>query len=513
MAQKTPSAQDPLELEVHARVFQDHPIPTLILGCDMVVRAANQAFLARYAVPSQKVVGRRCYQVFHQIDEPCPRQRCRFPEALAGQRGHFNLHEYQDRHGQRIVEEVHMAPLTGPDGEVRAVIESIRDITETKRLESSLKESNEFLNRLLDSLVGVVVAADLNGDILFVNRSVTRVLGYEVDELVGENLRILSPISQLRELRQALDQHGGQALGVHTYVHDRQGNKIPVRVNAADVKRDGKPVATVGIFTDLREIQKMEGRLAQARMQVVQSDKLARLGRMAAGVAHELNNPLTGITVFAETAAESLPPGDPVRQDLECIMEDADRCRDIVRGLLDYSRQSEIRIEDLDLNRVVEDAFKLIRDDSVFLHVEVARHYHPEPLTIEGDEQLLRQVFINLLTNALDAMEGRGRLTVRTGLDDHGQRFVEISDTGPGIAAENIERVFDPFFTTKDIGKGTGLGLSVVYGLVTRHGGRIRVKETGPQGTTFQVTLPEHLQGTLAEFASKYEMSRTPEET
>ena len=359
-------------------VFKDHPIPTLILGNEMEVLAVNRAFLLRYALPSEQVVGRRCYQVFHHLDAPCPPERCCFPEALAGEQGHFNLHSYVNNAGENVVEEVHLAPMTNAEGKVVGVIESIRDITDTKRLENSLKESNEFLNRLLDSLVGVVVAADLSGKILFVNKSAKRVLGYEVDELVGQNLRTLSTIKELRKLRRALDNNNGQALRVYTFVMNKGGRQDPgAGVNAADVHRDGVPVATVGIFTDLREKQKMEGLLAQARMQVVQSDKLARLGRMAAGVAHELNNPLTGIAVFAETAAEGLEDDDPVKQDLECIIEDADRCRNIVRGLLDYSRQSEVRIEDLDLNQVVEDAIHLIRDDSVFIHVEITPQLLP----------------------------------------------------------------------------------------------------------------------------------------
>jgi signal transduction histidine kinase len=246
----------------------------------------------------------------------------------------------------------------------------------------------------------------------------------------------------------------------------------------------------VGIFTDLRERLQMEDQVEKARLQVVQSDKLASLGRMAAGLAHELNNPLTGIMVFAELLKESLPEEDPARDDLAGILEDVERCQEIVRGMLDYSRQSDIRQEDLDLNQVVEDSFNLIRDNAVFLHVDVQTRYHSQPLPIQGDAKLLRQVFVNLIMNAVDAMGGQGRLSVVTGLDAQGWRYAEVSDTGPGIPEENLNRVFDPFFTTKAVGRGTGLGLSVVYGVMQRHGGSISVKETGPEGTTFLVRLP-----------------------
>jgi PAS domain S-box-containing protein len=485
--------------------FMDHPIPTLILNPDMVVITANHSFLRRYTLPESQVVGQHCYQVFHNNNQPCPPHRCHFNEAMKGLQGCYALHEFMDKQGNQISEEVHLSPVTDERGRVIAVIESIRDISDTRLLETSLKESNEFLNRLLDSLLGMVVAADLDGRILFVNKSVKRILGYQVNDLVGQDLRKITDSSELYRMRTALEQGQGQARGVETYVISKQGEHIPVRTNAATVYRDGQPVATVGIFTDLREKLKMEGTLMQARMQVVQSDKLARLGRMAAGVAHELNNPLTGITVYADLARESLPPDHPVRADLDAIIEDAERCRNIIRGMLDYSRQSEIQVEDLDLNQVVESAFNLTKDHAMFIHVEVVRRYHPEPLMIQGDEQLLRQLFINLVGNALDAMEGRGVLTVTTGLDDDGMRYAEVSDTGPGISDDNLAKVFDPFFTTKEVGKGTGLGLSVVYGVVARHGGRVTVKETGPKGTTFLVKFPAKAPRALRTVAGIYD--------
>jgi signal transduction histidine kinase len=231
---------------------------------------------------------------------------------------------------------------------------------------------------------------------------------------------------------------------------------------------------------------------------------MARLGRMAAGIAHELNNPLTGITVYAELLKDSLPVDHPAQNDLNFIIEDTERCRDIVRGLLEYSRQSELRVEEADLSEVVEEAFNLIRDNSVFLHVEVVRNYSKEPLLIQCDSKLLRQVFINLLMNAVDAMDGRGVLTVTTYMDNEGYRCVEVTDSGGGIDQEHLRRVFDPFFTTKAVGKGTGLGLSVAFGVVTRHGGEISVKETGPEGSTFLVRLPAQAPQELLAFAHAY---------
>jgi signal transduction histidine kinase len=148
----------------------------------------------------------------------------------------------------------------------------------------------------------------------------------------------------------------------------------------------------------------------------------------------------------------------------------------------------------------------------VVLHVEVVRDYADRPLIFQGDSKLLRQVFINLLMNAVDAMGGRGRLTARTYEDAEGWRVAEVCDTGPGIAPEHARRVFDPFFTTKEVGKGTGLGLSVAYGVITRHGGEIKLTDTGPEGTTFQVRLPRAAPGELVAFARAYNPREEAEE-
>ncbi len=489
----------------YAMLFNQLPFPTAVLRPDMVVEAVNQAFLDRYGFSQGQVMESPCYKVFYDRDEVCPQERCHFHDALAGRRNCFNLHHYFNDKGEEVFEEIHLVPLRDADGQVQSILEIVRDISEAKRLEASLTESNEFLQRLLNSMVGVVVAADMDGTILFVNQSAKRVLGLEPEELVGKSLVSLAPPEDLRNARRLLEQNKGQVQGIRTSVMTKSGEDVPVRLNSSYVYRDGVPVASVGIFTDLREKLKMEDHLVQARMQVVHSEKLARLGRMAAGIAHELNNPLTGITVYAELLKDSLPVDHPGQGDLNFIVEDTDRCRDIVKGLLEYSRQGELRVEEADLSKMVEEAFNLIRDNSVFLHVDVVRNYFPEPLLIQGDTKLLRQVFINLLMNAVDAMEGRGTLTVTTYMDKEGFRCVEVTDTGSGIDLEHMRRVFDPFFTTKEVGKGTGLGLSVAFGVTARHGGQISVKETSSQGTTFLVRLPAQAPQELMAFARAFQ--------
>lgn len=513
MADSLPMAAPPkIELSDrnYRRIFQYLPIPTILLGPDKRVLAVSKSFLQRYGLTRDKVLGHLCYEVYRRGNQPCPAAICRFPAAMQGQQDLFNLHEYKDSRGHWVVEEVHLSPFTDEDGKVLGVIESVRDTSEAKRLEASLTETNELLGGLLNSMLGVVVAADLEGRILFVNRNSLPVMGYAPEELVGKTLWDLSPHEELKRLRGILDASDGPVRGVRTHLTKKDGEVVPVVVNLNYIYREGKPIGTLGIIRDQRERAKIERHLSSARMQVVQSDKLAMLGRMAAGVAHELNNPLTGITIYGELVRDQLPPDHPVQPDLQRIIEDAERCRDIVRDLLDYSRQGSIQLESLDLSLLVEEALSLTHADSQGWHVEVVTDWAPEPLVIQGDRQLLRQVFINLISNAYDAMDGRGKLTVRTYLDEGGMRCAEVSDTGSGISPEYLSKVFDPFFTTKPPGQGTGLGLSVVFGVISRHEGKILVKQTGPQGTTFLVQLPAQAPKTLLDFAST--MRSDPEE-
>jgi two-component system NtrC family sensor kinase len=247
----------------------------------------------------------------------------------------------------------------------------------------------------------------------------------------------------------------------------------------------------MGIYNDLRDRIALDNKLKEAEALVLQSEKMASLGRLAAGVAHEINNPLTGILLYGNMMLEKLEADHPMRTSLTYILEDAGRCKDIVQHLLAYSRQSSTSRELFTTNQLVEESLNLIRDQKLFINVQIKRELTEEPLQLFADRQRLRQVVINLVMNAIDAMNRNGTLTLRTYADDDGTNAcLEIADSGSGIPRENLSHIFDPFFTTKEPGKGTGLGLSTAYGIISDNGGEITVKHTGPQGTTFLIILP-----------------------
>jgi len=225
------------------------------------------------------------------------------------------------------------------------------------------------------------------------------------------------------------------------------------------------------------------------QLRVAQSERLASLGMLAAGVAHEVNNPLGGILALTALTLEDLPADDPNRRNLEVVVQQTERCRDIVKGLLDFSRQSDVSMEELQINEVLDQTLELVTQQSAFFNVRVERAWANDLPPITGDRSQLQQVFLNILVNAVQAMGERGVITIRTAVRA-GEVEVAITDTGCGIPRDVIDRIFDPFFTTREGGRGTGLGLAIAYGIVTRHRGHIGVQSTPGTGTTFSIRLP-----------------------
>jgi two-component system NtrC family sensor kinase len=229
------------------------------------------------------------------------------------------------------------------------------------------------------------------------------------------------------------------------------------------------------------------------RRKVMESERLAVVGQLAADVAHELNNPLQGIVTYAHLLLEKLAPDDPRRPSVEKIVNQATRCTTIIRGLLDFSRPKKPHKRPTELRATIDECLSLVEDRVLFHNIEVVRDYEADVPPTVMDPAQMQQVFLNLIINAAEAMGGVGRLVV-TIRHDAARAVVQasFSDTGHGISDENMARVFDPFFTTKEIGHGTGLGLAISFGIVKEHGGTITVESEEGAGTTFTIELPEH---------------------
>ena len=235
---------------------------------------------------------------------------------------------------------------------------------------------------------------------------------------------------------------------------------------------------------------------AESEIRLLQSEKQASIGKLAAGVAHEINNPLTGVLTFTHMLLRRKDIGDDVRSDLQKIVTATERVRKIVKGLLDFSRQTKLDIEQLNVNRLVRSAIALVENQALVKGVSLNFKPGEELPLLTLDRDQLESVILNIILNAFDAMEPGDSITLSTGIgvsaNHASQKGVEIAvaDTGCGISPENLDKLFDPFFTTKEVGQGTGLGLAVSYGIVERHGGTIRVQSEVGRGSTFTIWLP-----------------------
>jgi len=231
--------------------------------------------------------------------------------------------------------------------------------------------------------------------------------------------------------------------------------------------------------------------LAKMQVRMAQSERLASIGLLAAGVAHEINNPLGGILALSSLVLEDLPPGDPASENLEEVVRQTLRCSEIVKHLLEFSRQHLLRAAPVDANELVEKTLALLERQSIFFNIRVVRELAVDLPPIVADWSQLQQVFMNILLNGVQAMDEHGTITVGSRCDrDRDEVVLTFRDTGCGIPPDRIDRIFDPFFTTKGDGEGTGLGLSIAYGIVSRHLGTIMAESEVGKGTTFTIRLP-----------------------
>ena len=250
-----------------------------------------------------------------------------------------------------------------------------------------------------------------------------------------------------------------------------------------------------------QKVEKRTQELRIAEAESARSEKLASVGLLAAGIAHELNNPLTGVLTFTSLLRKKMPDGSLDAEDLDLVIRETKRCATIIRRLLDFAREKTPEKNFSDLNQIIEDTVRIIERPASFRDVEIAMDLDPNLPPIWVDADLIKQVVMNILVNAQHAIEQEGSITVRSrrspdakspepGKEPVPMAEISIIDTGCGISEKNLKRIFDPFFTSKEVGKGTGLGLSVSHGIVRAHGGLIEVDSTVGKGSTFRIYLP-----------------------
>ncbi|MFC1925862.1 PAS domain S-box protein [Chloroflexota bacterium] len=368
------------------------------------------------------------------------------------------------------------------------VLSIMRDITDRKRAEDILRESEEKLRLIFESVPEGIVVTDLGGKILDINEGTIRMHGYDTkEELIGRNSLDLVAERDSARVRKDIKkviEVGSTGVIRYSFVK-KDGSEFPAATSSA-VLRDarGQPRGVVAVTTDITEQQKMQEQLMLA-------DRLASIGQLAAGIAHELNNPLAGVIGVSKLLLEKGVP-DEVKEDLEIIDKEARRAANVVRGLLTFARTKVDEKALVDITSIIQDVLQLRSYEQRVSNIEVDKQFASGLPHVFVNGAQMQQVFVNIIVNAEQAMldaHGRGRLRVTT--EEAGDMVrISIDDDGPGISRENIKKLFNPFFTTKGVGKGTGLGLSICHGIVTEHSGRLYAKSGSGKGATFILELP-----------------------
>jgi two-component system NtrC family sensor kinase len=348
----------------------------------------------------------------------------------------------------------------------------------------------------------------MKGNILIYNQAAEETLGYRANEVIGKmNISKIYPEGVARKVMQMLrsEEYGGVGrLNSHPMVYVRQdGEVVEGNLSAAIIyDTNGKEIASVGSFVDLRDRLKMERALRDTQEQLLQSEKLAAMGRLTSQIAHELNNPLYGIMNTLELLKTEIAPDNKRRKILEMALSETIRLSDLLRKMLSFSKPDQEERHPVEINSVLDEILLLHEKQLKENDINMVSSFAEGLGLVNASKNQLRQVFLNMVANARDAMPNGGTFTVTTG-GDRNNVIIEIADTGMGIRKENIDKIFDSFFTTKGEVKGVGLGLSVCYGFIKDHGGDIEVKSQEGVGTTFTITLPVHNADTFEKDAVK----------
>ncbi len=466
------------------RVIETTSDALVITDRDRVIAFANPAAHALFGFPGNELVGKRVADIVPaEVHEDIAERES---AALAGMPQQYET-VVRRADGECRAVAVSTAPLReGGDGGITGVVASLRDITSERLASDAVARSEARYQRLVETAPDAIFTVDMEGRLTSVNRAFEEALGRGRDEVVGTPFAELLDGSQRAIVVQLLaDTAAGNRSQAEVRYRDRRGELCTGAVTATPVVEDGEIRGCLGIVRDVTG----ERRLAD---QLLQREKLAAVGQLVSGVAHELNNPLAGVLAFAQLLETAPGSEEEQREAVRAIHKEAKRAAKIVANLLLFARDRDPERTRTDLNAVLVDALELRRYVLRTQQVEVVTEFDPALPAVWADPFQLQQVVLNFITNAEYALKGverEKRVTLRTWFAND-RVCASVADNGIGIDTEVIDRVFNPFFTTKEVGEGTGLGLSISHGIIRQHGGHIGVESAVGEGATFTIDLP-----------------------
>ncbi len=474
--------------KLYAMLLDAIPSSVLLIDAQLHVVSANRNFLEKARRAESDTLGQRIDAVFPPLilDHMDLARRVR----NAFERGEPTRGERMTYRAPGLTTRIYYYSLIpfAWQGTVEHVMLLLEDVTEQVRLGEEAQRAERHLASVVESASDLVLSTDVDGRILTWNAALERVSGYTRDEIRGRLFSEQCSAPQRALVKQEFARaRSGREFGTAEWdLVTKPGALVPVAWVGSAMKDDlGRVVAIVVVGRDLTERRKLEA-------QLLQSQKLAALGVLAGGIAHEIRNPLAISSSAAQFLIEDQDPDDPEfrRECAAQVQAGIRRASVIIENLLRFARPGAgTDVEPMDLASVVRDAGELVVNQAKVQQINMVVELPPDPVRVNGVPSMLQQVFMNLFLNAVNAMPAGGLL--RVGVERAGtEGRVRITDTGHGIPAGEVDKVFDPFYTTRPVGQGTGLGLSICYSIVKQHFGAIEVESVEGQGSTFTVRLP-----------------------
>jgi PAS domain S-box-containing protein len=453
---------------------------------DFRIVGVNSGFLKQLGLKEEEVIGKPCYEITHHRSDPCtpPDDICPLRDTVTTGEHSVAEHVHYRADGERIYVEVSTSPIKDENGKTIQVIHVSRDITERKQAEKKLKQAAEEWGATFDSIVDLVSIHDKDFKIVRVNKACADALKMKPREVIGKTCYEVfhgtkepPPYCPHKQTLETKKPHTAEFFEPHLGVY-LEFSTSPI------FNEKGEVTGSVHIVKDITERK-------QAEEKLIVTDRLASVGELASGIAHELNNPLTGVIGFSELLLEKDIP-DEIREDIKIIYSEAQRTAEVVKGLLTFARRHPPVKQLVNITSIIEKVLELRAYEQRVSNIQVITNFASDLPEVMADYFQLQQVFLNIIINAEHFMieaHNRGNLTITT---ERTGNIIKTSfaDDGPGISKENLGHVFDPFFTTKEVGKGTGLGLSICHGIITEHGGRMYAESELGKGATFVVELP-----------------------
>ncbi len=472
----------------------------IVIDGDYRITDLNNTILKTLGFKRKDVIGRYCFEVFHGHNEPCARmgEMCYLEEVFKTGEARSCQHENTHVKGSKVFVDIRFSPMKDKGGNVTHVVEAIRDITERKRAEQALKESEEKHRTFLELNPDPVIVYDCEGKVIYLNPAFTRVFGWSLAERSGKKMDGFVPKEFWQETKKLIEKvMAGGTFSTETSRYTKDGNMIPVSISGATYHDfEGNTLGSIINIRDITEQRNMEERLRQ-------SQKMESLGTLAGGIAHDFNNILFPIVGYTEMVLEDLEHDNVARKNLEEVFKAGQRAQSLVKQILAFSRQTREERQPVQVKLILKEELKLL-NASLPSTIEIRPNILSSSV-INADSTEIHQIIMNLCTNAYYAMRDSGGVLditlddtvipvddpmVKANFSPGPYIRLKIGDTGAGMSDLIMQRIFDPYFTTKAKGEGTGLGLSTVHGIVKSLKGDITVASKYLKGSAFTIYLP-----------------------